>query len=394
MNGLSRVNMVVSRGDSAWILGKMARRLQEELPALGISATISDQPSTDADINHWILYSEPWSFHFRDPGFYSGMWKPALRNSTMLITHIDDSIKAQIVKETIERHVVEVGVCLSRMTRDEMERCGVPRGRLCSITPGQDGAVEPRRIVVGITSRVYPDGRKREHLLGRLAESISLDSFRFEIFGAGWEGICSKLRAAGAEVEYDPGSDDATRDYQALLAAIPDFDYYLYTGVDEGSMGFMDAMAAGVRTIAPPVGFTIDIPGALTHPFVSYDELEAIFRRITAPREESCRLAREYDWRSYARRHATLWKTLVADGAEAAVAAVESESPSMEASPAQRGERWNRLVNVRRSTSLPMFRDSIRFRVRGALSRVKRALAGRSDGGPQSGDDRRGTGRP
>src|SRR5258707_7072477 len=128
---------------------------------------------------------------------------------------------------------------MRRMPVEELSRRGIPRERLCHILPGHDGNIEPRRIVIGITSRVYPDGRKREGLLVDLSRALRLDPFHFEFFGRGWEAVIPHLEAAGATVRYFPGTEDFVSDYAVMCERLRNFDYYLYTGLDEGSMGIL-----------------------------------------------------------------------------------------------------------------------------------------------------------
>jgi len=55
------------------------------------------------------------------------------------------------------------------------------------------------------------------------------------------------------EVEYHENFD-----YEVYKELIPTLDYYLYVGKDEGQMGFIDALAAGIPTIVTPQGFHLD----------------------------------------------------------------------------------------------------------------------------------------
>jgi hypothetical protein len=102
-------------------------------------------------------------------------------------------------------------------------------------------------------------------MLLRLAQTMRLDAFRFEIFGQGWADVIPRLEAAGAEIFYRPGSDDYVADYREMIDHVAGFDYYLYLGRDEGSLGTLDALAAGVKTIITPQGFHVDLPYGITH---------------------------------------------------------------------------------------------------------------------------------
>jgi hypothetical protein len=182
---------------------------------------------------------------------------------------------------------------------------GVPRDRLCFVSPAHDGVVTPRRTLVGLTTRLYDDGRKRESLLEALAETISPADFRFAIMGSGWDAIVERLRDRGFEIDYVSRFDEAA--YHAL---VPGLDYYLYLGEDEGSMGFLDALAAGVATIVTPQGFHLDVPDGITHEFRDLDDLRRVFADIAAVKRRRADSVAGLTWREYARKHVLVWEYL------------------------------------------------------------------------------------
>lgn len=293
--------LVLHPDNKGWILEKFAVRLVENLPYWNVTADIGSLPSKTVDINHWMLFTH-----------CSGARWP---NSTMLVTHIEDPTQLEALRGGLE--VVDVGVCLSRMAVENLVWRGFPRQRLCCITPAHDGLVLPRRIVIGITSRLYQDGRKRESVLLKVADSLKLDAFHFEIFGQGWESVVPALEAGGATVSYWPGTQNDEQDYRAMAERVPLFDYYLYTGLDEGSMGFLDALAAGVPTIVTPQGFHLDVEGGMTHPFRDGADLARVFEEIAAPRLTRITSVRNLTWREYARQHSLVWRAILTRKADA-----------------------------------------------------------------------------
>jgi len=347
----------------------MAERLCAHLGTFGFSADIAQEPLPNATVNHWMIYTDPWMSNFKAAGFYTGTWKPPGTVRTMMITHIDDNIKNSIVRETVGR-VVDAATCMSEMTRDALIEAGVDGTRLRVIPPAHDEVIRPRRLIVGITSRVYPDGRKRESLLAELAKRMKLDCFHFEIYGAGWDGIIPSLDKAGATVEYLAETGDFGADYGRLMERIPGFDYYLYAGMDEGSMGTLDALAAGVKTIVTPQGFHCDIPGGITHGFSTLEELVAVFREIVAERESRRAGVAGLTWAGFASRHADLWRELL------------GERPPVPVSRGANHVRHGRndpygrqLRSLRRAISSDfrkIYWESRRYWFRGLLSRAKR----------------------
>src|SRR5262245_66043381 len=117
-------------------------------------------------------------------------------------------------------------------------------------------------------------------MLLELAEGISSVDFVFRIMGHGWDEVVAGLRRRGFDVDYS-----AQFDRQLYYELMPQLDYYLYLGLDEGSMGFLDALAAGVATIVTPQGFHRDAPGGITHSFTDLAELRKIFHDIVAEKK-------------------------------------------------------------------------------------------------------------
>ncbi len=289
------VNIILNPNHGSWIIEKMAQRVVDYAPELGFSAAISNAPDEQADINHWMSYA------FVDSATKSP--------STVFITHIDDAFKLAYVKKALQQRV-DIGICMSSYAVAELSARGLPRDSLCYVLPGHDSQVTPRKIVIGLTTRLYEDGRKREALLLELARDMSLACFCFEIHGAGWDKIVPKLERAGAEVRYFPGTQDYVGDYKLMVEAIPHFDYYLYLGLDEGSLGTLDALAAGVPTIITPQGFHVNLPNAITHSFWDYGELLEIFKKLAADRKSLCDAVSELTWPSHVRQHEIIWRAL------------------------------------------------------------------------------------
>ncbi len=285
-----RIRIVSYEDVDTWILGKFAIKLCEILNAQGAKADIDNTPDISADINHHIIYS-----------YYDGE-KSSI--DTVMITHIDARWKLQKVKNQLVTS--EMGICMSSDTLNKLVAWGVPRHKLCYINPAQDGIIKPRKIILGITSKVQSSGCKRESMVAQLADRISPDIFKFKIMGSGWDAIVGILRSKGIEVDYYNCFD-----YKEYCELMPNLDYYLYPGWDEGSMGFLDAVAAGIPTIVTPQGYHLDIPGGITHPFKSTNELVEILDGIAKKRKRFAGAVSGWTWNEYARKHLLLWKYLL-----------------------------------------------------------------------------------
>ena len=284
--------------DMGWIFEKFAVRLAENLANWNVQADIAGQPSPDVDINHYIYFND---FNSREGEMCS--------RSTLWVTHVDRPAKIWYLSNCLKK--ADMAICMSRMTLEELARRGIKREKLCFISPAHDGQMKPRRIIIGITSRVRPDGAKNEKLLIKLARTMSLDAFHFEIIGRGWDKIIPYLEEAGATVQYFPGTENGVEDYKINLERVPTFDYYLYLGFDEGSMGLLDALAAGIPTIVTPQGFHLDINGGMTYPFTNLEELCAIFTKLPQQRQRLADCVAGLTWEEYARQHALVWRSIL-----------------------------------------------------------------------------------
>jgi hypothetical protein len=285
-----RVRIVCYEDVNAWILGKFALKLQENLIKLGISADIAKVPEQKADINHHIIYYT-----------YNGK-KTSI--DTLMVTHIDNIEKLELLKSQIK--VASLFICMSSDTMNWLARMGIDKNKLCYINPAHDQQVKIKKYIIGITSRVQADGRKREKFIDNLAEDLDPRYFTFRFMGDSWDSQVSNLRRNGFEVDY---IDHFVREEYFKL--INSLDYYLYMGLDEGQMGFIDAVAAGIKTIVTPQGYHLDAENAITHPFTSYDELLAIFLELQNSRSRLVNSVALWNWEDYTLKHVELWEYLL-----------------------------------------------------------------------------------
>ncbi|MBA4383615.1 MAG: hypothetical protein C0410_02665 [Anaerolinea sp.] len=300
-NNLEPITVRLVLKDMGWIFEKFAVRLVENLSNWNVQADIAAQPSPDVDINHFIYFND---FNNRKVETHS--------KNTLWVTHVDRPASLWYLRNCLKK--ADMAICMSRMTLEELARRGIKREKLCFISPAQDGQIKPRRIIIGITSRMKPDRCKNEKLLIKLAQTTSLDVFHFEIIGRGWEKVIPYLEEAGATVRFFPGTENGLEDYKINLERVPTFDYYLYLGFDEGSMGLLDALAAGVPTIVTPQGFHLDINGGIIYPFTNLEELRAIFSKLSLQRQSLVDCVAGLTWKEYARQHALVWRTILNGG--------------------------------------------------------------------------------
>lgn len=288
-----QVNLVCYEDPSAWILGKFARKLNESLIKMGVNSRISSKRDPESSINHHIIFMSYKDFNMNDNSI-----------DTTMITHIDYQNNFNLMKE--QSNFVDMEVCMSKETMDRLVNMGIPRKKLCYINPAHDGIIKPKKYILGITSKVHGDLRKNESMLVNICEKIDCKYFKFIIMGMGWDEIVDKMRVRGVEIEYYNEFD-----YDKYIHIMPEIDYYLYFGFDEGSMGFLDALAAGVETIVTPQGYHLDIPNAITYPCETERDFIKSLNQICEHRKERVEAVDEWTWDAYAKKHLDIWNYLL-----------------------------------------------------------------------------------
>lgn len=278
--------------DQGWILGKFAYKMKEQLELRGIKAEIAECIDLSADINHHIPYHS--YMPLRDC------------NDTLMITHVDSLQKLSLLKNQLQ--VAKLGICMSKDTMNQLASYGVPREKLCYINPAQDGMIQPKKYVIGITHRNYEqvDKRKRMRACIDICRQLDPDYFHFKIMGAGWDNIVKELESMGFEVSYY-----ADFNYDMYVKMMRTLDYYLFWGFDEGSMGYLDALAAGVETIVTPQGYHLDIENGIDYPCRIVQDFIDVLLELQNKRKKKAASVSAWTWDHYAEKHLEVWNYLL-----------------------------------------------------------------------------------
>jgi glycosyltransferase involved in cell wall biosynthesis len=282
-----KINIVCYEDPETWICGKIARRLNEALGKLGHASCIQRVVDPSADINHHVIYLN---------------YMPASDgNHTLMVTHVDDALKVRMLERSLM--TAKAAICASSESVRRLTALGVDGNKLSYSSIAHDGKALERKYVIGITTRLYPDGRKNERYLQRLVEIIRPTDFEFKIMGFGWAPIVSELRKLRFHVDYWEDFD-----YETYIILMSKLDYFLYLGEDEGSAAFVDALAAGVKTIVIPQGMHLDAKEGITHGFKSFEDLRDIFSTLAEEKRTRTRAVESWTWENYAKDHLRVWE--------------------------------------------------------------------------------------
>lgn len=284
-----KVQIVSYEDPDKWILGKFARKMSEHLCDLEVDAILGREPNSDTDVNHHICY-------VNYDGFSAGI-------NTLMVTHVDSFGGLRLLKNQLES--ADLAVCMSSHTMRNLRGSGLPWNKICYVNPAHDGVLTPRRLRVGIMTRLYEDGRKNEGAFAAMLDHLPNEDLHFIIMGDGWQTVVNRMRGLGISVEHYPSFD-----LERYWELMPGLDYYVYFGHDEGSMGFIDAIAAGVATIVTPQGYHLDVENGIDHSIENLNDLAETLTTIVEDRRLRVANVAEWSWRRYAEKHLELWMYL------------------------------------------------------------------------------------
>lgn len=276
--------------DEGWILRKFALKMKEELNKQGYKCSVQNVADPLADINHHVIYAS---------------CNPIISyNETFMITHIDSFNKLEFIKHQVKK--VLMAICMSRETMEKLVSYGVPREKVCYINPAQDGVIKPKKYILGIMHRTYNDHRRNQDVLIDICKDLDADYFAFKIMGAGWDNIVDTLRTMRFEVEYY--NEFNYNIYTELMSLL---DYYLFWGYDEGSMGYLDALRAGVDTIVTPQGFHLDVKDGITYACRTVSDFKEVLLMLQDKRKKIVQSVENWTWKNYVDKHLEVWNYLL-----------------------------------------------------------------------------------
>ena len=242
-----RIN-IINLDKDKWILTKFARNLYQHLKNQGHTVFLSKKSKEDVDVNHFIIFlfqKEKHEFYFKNT-----------INTTML-THINDDFRYKKVKGISK--FMDAGIAFSNDHAKFIKKKSLGLKKIFYVLPPMDSDLKLKKVHLGIFTNLYNDGRKKQNYLIQSVENISPEFIKLSIIGKGWKPYVNHLRSKGFEVNYQRFF--FRRRYITLLNEI---DYLIYLGNDEGSMGFLDAIQMGIKTIMIPQGFQKDLERFLT----------------------------------------------------------------------------------------------------------------------------------
>ncbi|PLX79996.1 MAG: hypothetical protein C0616_09430 [Desulfuromonas sp.] len=258
-----------------WILHRKAEEIAQRVPGARINRGVKS-----AQIVYFINY-----------GYYRQVGKETITIANF--THFNPNFLAKEFEEVARK--VDHCVAVSNGTAKVLYELGIPKEKVSVIIVGADESFRPK-VTLGIVGRVYPDGRKGEHLLRQLLEDKEVMSdLQIVSANSGW----------GVPVWNLPSLGDFYRSIDYLL--IPSL-------IEGGPVPFMEALACGTLSITPAIGV---VPG-FSHIEYQVGDFQSLKEVVLREKESLLEQRTAYNseiknnnWATWAEEHVRLFERLL-----------------------------------------------------------------------------------
>jgi len=258
-----------------WIMHRKAEEIAKRLP----NAVINEE-YPEANVHYYINY---------------GYFNKRPENGVVVanFTHYDPE-KLNDKWETVA-HEVDHCTSVSNHTATFVEKFGISSEKITVIPVGADSSFKPK-MTLGLVGRIYPGGRKGEHLIESLLEDSELmDGLQIVSLSDTW----------GVPTWDFKNMDDFYRSIDYLL--VPS----LYEG---GPVPFMEALACGTMSIAPAIGVIPDFPH-IEYKWNDVSSLKAVVTNLKNEylerKQRISHTIEPYNWDNWALKHIALFHELL-----------------------------------------------------------------------------------
>ena len=258
-----------------WIMHRKGKEIADRIQNSRIN---SDYP--EANIHYYINY-----------GYFNK--KPSSGICVANFTHFDPDKLAD--KWTSTAHAVDHCTAVSEEAANNLISVGIPEDKITIIRVGADRSFTPK-MVLGLCGRVYPGGRKGEHLVEELLEDKELMK-NLSIVASNSTWPCPVIDTSSSAQFYSC------------------IDFLLITSLLEGGpVPFMEALAMGKLSIAPSIG----VIGEFPHIDYEVGNINSLKKAISKTKsqflQERLRISsfmEGYNWETWALQHARLFARLL-----------------------------------------------------------------------------------
>jgi len=273
----SHIKLRVVTEKEGWIMHRKGLEICKRLENSKIN---EDFP--DANIHYYINY-----------GYFNK--RPLSGVVVANFTHFDPNLHSEKWKQVAKE--VDHCVAVSEEAASNLKRFGISDQKISVIKVGADLSFKPT-MTLGLVGRIYPGGRKGEDLVKKiLSDKDLMSNLKIISMNSDWGVDVVKF-------------EDTADFYRAI-------DYLLIPSLIEGGpVPFMEALACGTLSIAPPIGVIPEFPH-IEYRTGDFDSLKnAIIEAKNYYLEGKLRIANHmapYNWNTWANQHISLFKKLLAN---------------------------------------------------------------------------------
>ncbi len=298
------IEVILSSDNRGWVIEKFAYKLVEFASDVGYQIKILEKPSGNSKVIHWMHYLNVDLSEFSENSV-----------NTVLVTHVDESWKFTRLKKLIEIGFYPIYLSFEQ-ARFVEHRLGRSNNSFY-VRPGTDVSgsfVGTEMVTISIASHVYPDGRKNEKFLWKLAKGRDFSSYHFILIGKRWERTAEILKKSNATVSHYSKDQGNYPSYESINAIIQSSDLFLYLGFDEGSLGALDAYLLGTKLLVSNQGFHREFIVDPINLFDDYSMFQKHFNQITDNILKYKSDKNSWGWKSFANSHVKIWDYLNGGG--------------------------------------------------------------------------------
>lgn len=261
--------------EHGWILHRKALEIQKTLKNVWINEDIP------ADIHYYINY-----------GYFNK--KPTEGVLVANFTHYDqDKLGDKFIDVARE---ADYCISVSEKTSKDLRKFGIDEKKISTVLVGADKSFAPK-LTLGIVGRTYPGGRKGEYLVKELLEDEELmENMQIVSLNDCW----------GVPV-WNLEHDDFYRSIDFLL--IPSL-------IEGGPVPFMEALACGTLSIAPPIGVIPQFPH-IEYSTGNIMSLKGAIRTVKSNflerKQKIGAYMKDYNWDTWAQSHDKIFKKILFD---------------------------------------------------------------------------------
>ena len=271
---------------SGWILQKIAERLRDNNTDPNVKITVGHSVDQNADVNYYCDLQN--CYHGQKTKFDVAYFTHADMNSEEWLKNL--------LNQTNSYNNLKGIVSMNRRYTDMLEKVGIPKEKLTTITPGQTHDKFPiKKITIGIVSRGGYPGYGQQ-FMERFLLSANLENFKFKFLGDGWSNIENIAKYKNFDLEMLSDVD-----YSIYPSFYQSIDYLLIPGLwTAGPMSMQEALSTGVPVISADVGFNnYEFFADYTFETNNENALINIFKEIEEPILKRRSQVSEMTWLKY-----------------------------------------------------------------------------------------------